>query len=500
MTGPYILAIDQGTTSSRALVVDAQGAVAGAGQEAFAQHYPEPGRVEHDPEEIWQSTLRSIRLALDAAGVEPRGLAGIGITNQRETLVTWDRASGHAIGRAIVWQDRRSAALCERLTGEGHEALVRERTGLTIDPYFTGTKLAWLFEAEPELRARAERGEIAAGTVDSWLIHRLTGGARHLTDFTNASRTALFNIHRGRWDDDLLALFGVPRGVLPGVMPSRAPYGVTKAGVLGAEAPIFAVAGDQQAALFGQACFTTGQAKNTYGTGCFLLANAGAKAPQSAHRLLTSIGAGAGSDGPQYVLEGSIFVAGSLVQWLRDSLGLVRESADIETLAGTVEDSGGVTIVPAFTGLGAPHWDPHARGAILGLTRGTAPGHLARAALEAIALSSAELAEAMQDDLGAPLVELRVDGGAARNHLLMQLQADYLGVPVTRPQNVESTAMGAAYLAGLAAGVWASEDEVASLWRADRTFEPTLGDDERGAKLATWRRAVERSLRWAAPE
>lgn len=500
MDGPYILAIDQGTTSSRALVVDAAGRVAGAGQELFAQHYPEPGRVEHDPDELWQSTLRSIRLALDDARTQPRRIAGIGITNQRETLVTWDRASGNAIGPAIVWQDRRSAALCERLAAEGHEELVRERTGLTIDPYFTGTKLAWLFEAQPELRAAAERGEVAVGTVDSWLIHRLTGGARHLTDFTNASRTALFNIHRGRWDDDLLDVFGVPRAALPAILPSRASYGVTKAGVLGAEIPIFAVAGDQQAALFGQACFAPGEAKNTYGTGCFLLVNAGPKAPRSEHRLLTSLGANAGKDGPEYVLEGSIFVAGSLVQWLRDSLGLVRESADIEALANTVPDSGGVTIVPAFTGLGAPHWDPHARGAILGLTRGTAPGHLARAALEAIALSSAELAEAMQADLGAPLVELRVDGGAARNDLLMQLQADYLGVPVTRPRNVESTAMGAAYLAGLGAGVWSTPDEVASLRETDRTFEPSLSEDERIAKLTTWRRAVERSLRWAAPE
>ncbi|MGE5597359.1 MAG: glycerol kinase GlpK [Hyphomicrobiales bacterium] len=498
MTGPYILAIDQGTTSSRALVVDTAGAIAGIGQEEFTQYYPAPGRVEHEPEEIWESTVNAILAALKAAAIEPRELAGVGITNQRETLVVWDRQSGVALTRAIVWQDRRTADLCAELRAAGHEELVARSTGLTIDPYFTGTKLAWLLREIPDLREAAKNHEVAVGTVDSWLIWKLTDGARHVTDFTNASRTMLFNIQRGRWDDELLGLLDIPREVLPSVQPSRSGFGVTAEEVFGAEVPILAVAGDQQSAVFGQACFERGQAKNTYGTGCFLLANAGKTSVRSSRRLLTSLSANSGRAGPEYVLEGSVFVAGSLVQWLRDGLGIIERSEDVAALARSVADSGGVTVVPAFTGLGAPYWDPHARGAILGLTRGVERGHIARAAEEAIALSSAELVQAMNDDLGEPIHELRVDGGAARDDLLMQLQADYLGIPVVRPQNTESTAMGAAYLAGLGAGIWDSNEQVAALWRPERTFEPEMPEDQRAEKLGQWRRAVERTLGWAA--
>lgn len=499
MTRTYILALDQGTTSSRALVVDAAGAIAGAGQREFTQHYPAPGQVEHDPLEIWASTRDAIEAALEAARCSPRDIAAIGITNQRETLVAWDRRTGEPLGRAIVWQDRRTAPICEELREAGHEPLIQSATGLIIDPYFTGTKLTWLFRERPELRGAAERGDIAAGTVDSWLTWKLTGGARHVTDFTNASRTLLFNIDSCAWDEKLLDIFEVPGSVLPEVLPSRAEFGVTSEEVFGAKVPILAIAGDQQSALFGQACFAEGQAKNTYGTGCFLLANSGAKSVRSANRLLTSVGADAAAGEPRYVLEGSVFVAGSLVQWLRD-VGLIDASSEIEALAASVEDAGGVAIVPAFTGLGAPYWDPHARGAILGLTRGVQRGHIARAALEAIALSSAELALAMSSDLGGEIRELRVDGGAARNDLLMQMQADFLGCPVVRPSNTETTAMGAAYLAGLGAGVWADEDEIRALWQADRVFEPRLSQRERDERLAGWRRAVERSLGWAAAQ
>lgn len=499
MTRKYILAIDQGTTSSRALVVDTAGAIAGPGQREFTQYYPAPGQVEHDPLEIWSSTREAIRDALQAAGCSPGDIAAIGITNQRETLVAWDRRTGEPVGRAIVWQDRRTAPICEELREAGHEPLIQATTGLIIDPYFTGTKLTWLFRERPELRAAAERGEIAAGTVDSWLTWLLTGGARHVTDFTNASRTLLFGIDSGEWDEKLLEVFEVPRSVLPEVLPSQAEFGVTDEDVFGAKVPILAVAGDQQAALFGQACFEEGQAKNTYGTGCFLLANSGAKSVRSANRLLTSLGADARANQPRYVIEGSVFVAGSLVQWLRD-LGFIGSSSEIEALAASVEDNGGVAIVPAFTGLGAPYWDPHARGAILGITRGTERGHIARAALEAIALSSAELALAMSGDLGGEIRELRVDGGAARNDLLMQMQADFLGCPVVRPSNTETTAMGAAYLAGLGAGAWANEEEIRTLWKTDRVFEPRLTQGEREERLAGWRRAVERSLGWAAEQ
>ena len=494
MAEPLILAIDQGTTSSRALVVDARGAVRGVGQLPFKQHFPQPGWVEHDANEIWSSTQTAIAGALGAAATSPQDLAAIGITNQRETVVIWERATGRPVAPAIVWQDRRTADACDALTAAGHERLVQERTGLTLDPYFSGTKLGWIFGHSPELRARAGAGELAAGTIDSWLIWQLTGGGSHVADYTNASRTLLFDIHHQRWDDDLCALLGVPAGILPSAQPSRSNMGVTSESVFGATVPILAAAGDQQSALFGQVCVRPGQAKNTYGTGCFLLANRGADARPSQNRLLTSLSADATAAAPRYALEGSVFVGGSLIQWLRDGLGIISNSADVEGLAATVESTEGVAIIPAFTGLGAPYWDANARGAILGLTRGTTRAHIARAALEAIALSSAELVAAMDADLGHPIDELRVDGGAAANDLLMQMQADFTGVPVLRPTNTETTAMGAAYLAGLEAGVWASEDEVASLWQLDRRFEPAMSDAGRRTRLADWHAAVARIL------
>ena len=500
MPRPYVLAIDQGTTSSRAMVVDSAGNVLATGQQDFTQHFPQPGWVEHDPSEIWDSTVSAIGSALAGAGIEPHELAAVGIANQRETVVVWDRATGEPVHNAIVWQDRRTAAMCDDLRANGHEETFTTLTGLTLDPYFSGTKLAWLLQHDDALRRRAEAGQLAAGTIDSWLVWKLTGGRRHVTDYTNASRTLLFNIMRGRWDETLLGILAIPRAMLPVAQPSQSHFGVTDNEVLGAAIPICGIAGDQQAALFGQAGIVPGVAKNTYGTGCFLLANAGRKPVESTNRMLSSIGANAGLGGPEYVLEGSVFVAGALIQWLRDELGLVERSDEIEELAASVPDSGGVTIIPAFTGLGAPDWDPYARGAILGLTRGTTKAHIARAALEAIALASTELVYCMNADLPQPITELRADGGAARNDLLMQLQADFAGVPVLRPENIETTAMGAAYLAGITAGVWQDAEAIASLWRAERVFEPRTTGEERGERLTGWRRAVERTLGWAAPE
>ena len=464
------------------------------GQQSFRQQFPRPGWVEHDPEEIWSSTQTAIAEALKQAGTAPRELAAVGIANQRETVIAWERASGIAVHNAIVWQDRRTTEHCEALRDAGQEETVRQLTGLTLDPYFSGTKLTWLLREDAGLRRRATAGELAAGTVDSWLLWKLTGGRAHLTDFTNASRTLLFDIRRTRWDEGLCDLFEVPRGLLAEPQPSGASFGHTAEEVLGAEVPIFAVAGDQAAALFGQACFERGQAKNTYGTGCFLLAHAGAEATLSRNRLLTSCAATTSGGPAAYALEGSVFVAGSLVQWLRDELGIIQRSDEIEALAASVPDNGGVTIVPAFTGLGAPYWDPRARGAILGLTRGTTRAHIARAALEAIALSSAELIEAMAADLGAPLGELRVDGGAAANDLLMQMQADFSGIVVQRPANTETTAMGAAYLAGMGAGVWRSGDEVSALARPERRFVPATNASEREVRMRDWRVQVERVL------
>jgi len=495
----YILAIDQGTTSSRAALVDEQGRILAMGQREFPQYFPLEGWVEHDPEEIWQSCLDAIADALSAAGASPTDIAAVGIANQRETVVVWERRSGTPIGRAIVWQDRRSAALCEELRQAGAEPVIRKATGLTLDPYFSATKLAWLLRSDAELRRRAEAGELAAGTVDAWLVWKLTGGRVHATDYTNASRTALFHIGRGRWDDQLCDLFGVPKAMLPRAQPPASPFGFTDPEVFGASVAITGVAGDQQAALVGQVCLRPGQAKNTYGTGAFLLAPAGRRPPLPENGLLLSVGPAASDRAPDYVLEGSVLTAGAVVQWLRDGLGIISRSDEVEALAAAVPDSGGVTFVPAFAGLGTPHWDPHARGLIVGITRGTTREHLARAALEAIAFSVTELLEAFADVLPEPIAELRADGGAARNDLLLQLQADLAGIRVVRPAQTETTALGAAFLAGLGHGMFASLEDLAELWHAERVFEPRMSADERSEHLARWRRAVERSRGWAAP-
>ncbi|HEV8581317.1 MAG TPA: glycerol kinase GlpK [Thermoanaerobaculia bacterium] len=490
---PHILALDQGTTSSRAIVFDESGAEVAMAQREIQQIFPRPGWVEHDPLEIWESQLAVARQALARAGLGAAEVAAVGITNQRETTIVWDRATGTPVGNAIVWQDRRTAEACERLKRRGLEPLFRERTGLVLDPYFSGTKLAWMLEHVSGLRAAA--GRLAFGTVDSWLIWNLTGGALHATDVTNASRTLLFDIRRGDWDDELLAALDVPRGMLPEIRSSSEVYGESVAGLLGAVVPIAGVAGDQQAALFGQACFTPGMAKNTYGTGCFLLMNTGEQAIPSRHELLTSPAWRLGGR-TVYVLEGSVFQAGSVVQWLRDGLGVIRSSAEIEALAASVPDAGGVVLVPAFTGLGAPHWDPYARGALVGITRGTTAAHIARAALEAIAFQVVDVLAAMEADSGVPVAELRVDGGATANGLLMQLQADLAGVPVVRPRVQETTALGAACLAGLAVGVFKDTDEIAARWQIERTFAPALDRDQAAERRVRWNRAVERAKGW----
>jgi glycerol kinase len=490
----HVLALDQGTTSSRAIVFDDSGAAVGVAQREFRQVFPQPGWVEHDPVEIWESQLAVAREALARAGLAARDVAALGLTNQRETVVVWDRATGKPLANAIVWQDRRTADVCDRLKREGREPLFRERTGLLLDPYFSGTKLAWLLDRIPGARDAPER--IAFGTVDSWLLWNLTGGALHATDVTNASRTLLWNLHTADWDGELMAILGVPRAILPEVRASSEIYGETLAGLFGAPIPIAGVAGDQQAALFGQACLAPGMVKNTYGTGCFLLMNTGDHPVQSHNQLLTTPAWRLGAGQTEYALEGSVFVAGAVVQWLRDGLGLIRAAADVEALAASVPDSGGVVLVPAFTGLGAPHWDPYARGALVGITRGTTAAHIARAALEAIAFQVADLLDAMAADSGVPIAELRVDGGAAANDLLMQLQADLAGVPVVRPRVQETTALGAAYLAGLATGVWKDTGEIAARWQVDRTFEPALDRPQAAARRARWNRAVERAKGW----
>jgi glycerol kinase len=491
----FVLALDQGTTSSRAILFDRTGRPISVAQRELRQHYPRPGWVEHDPDEIWSSQLHCARQALGTAGVSASQVAAIGITNQRETTVIWERTSGRPIARAIVWQDRRTSDACARLRELGHEPDLNARSGLVLDPYFSATKVAWLLDHVPGARARADRGELAFGTVDSWLIWNLTG--EHVSDVSNASRTSLFNLAALDWDPQLLSLFAIPGTMLPRVTASSQIVGRARADCLGAEIPVAGNAGDQQAATFGQACFATGMAKNTYGTGCFLLANTGSQPHASTNRLLTTVGWQLGSAPPTYLLEGSVFVGGAVVQWLRDGLGLIRDAAEVEALARQVEDSGGVYLVPAFTGLGAPYWDSGARGAIVGLTRGSTRAHLARAALESIALQSAELLAAMQRDFNGSIGELRVDGGASCNDLLMQMQADALGIPVVRPAVTETTALGAAYLAGLAVGFWSGIEEIASMWSVDRRFEPVLSDDQRQARLSQWRRAVERSRQWA---
>jgi glycerol kinase len=493
---PYILALDQGTTSSRAILFDRQGRICGLSQQAFTQFYPEPGWVEQDAEEIWQSQLAVARAVLRENGVVAGQVAAIGIANQRETTVLWDRKTGAALAPAIVWQDRRTAGACAGLAEDGHSELFEQRTGLRLDPYFSGTKLAWLLAHIPGARQRAEKGELAFGTVDSWLAWKLTGGRAHVTDPSNAARTLLFDIHRGVWDDELLARLDIPAGLLPRVVDSSGVVERIDAGWLGGEIPLAGLAGDQQAATFGQVCLQPGMAKNTYGTGCFLLMNVGESVMPSRHRLLSTVGWRYGGQ-TTYLLEGSVFMGGAVVQWLRDGLGMIASAAEIEPLAASVPDSGGVYLVPAHTGLGAPYWDPYARGALLGLTRGSNRAHIARAALEAIAFQSAEVLIAMEQDAGQPLAELRVDGGAASNNLLLQCQADLLGVPVVRSQITETTALGAAYLAGLAVGFWQDEAELSALWQAERSFEPAISAEQRATALAGWRRAVQRSLNWA---
>jgi glycerol kinase len=490
----FVLALDQGTTSSRSILFDHDGNIVATAQCEFTQHFPRSGWVEHDAEEIWATQAATIAEVLARARCTVDDVVAVGITNQRETTVLWDRATGRPVAPAIVWQDRRTADFCARLKAAGHEAEIARRTGLLLDPYFSGTKLAWLLDSEPRLRARAERGELAFGTIDSWLAWKLSRGAQHITDASNASRTLLLDLATGDWDDYALDLLRIPRAVLPRVVASMLPRGAAVAGIGGREVPLGGIAGDQQAALFGQACFAPGMAKNTYGTGCFMLMNTGLEPLHSANRLLTTIAWQL--DARHYALEGSVFIGGAVVQWLRDGLGLIEKSSDVEALAASVPDTGGVYLVPAFTGLGSPHWDAYARGTMVGLSRGTTRGHIARAALEAIAFQSAEVLNAMQKDAQQPLVELRVDGGGTANDLMMQFQADLLGVPVVRPKVTETTALGAAYLAGLSVGFWDSTAEVAANWKVDRRFDPAMSRDDAEARMRRWSRAVERSRDW----
>ncbi len=509
----YILALDQGTTSSRAIVFDHAGRVVAACQQEFRQLFPQPGWVEHDALEIWATQLAVARkciqkmllrhgligsLAINSvanrAAADP--IAAIGITNQRETTVLWDRTTGQPVANAIVWQDRRTAGRCDQLREQGHAEMIQQKTGLVLDAYFSATKLEWLLNEVPGVRARAERGELAFGTIDAWLVWNLTGGRVHVTDVSNASRTMLFNLNTLQWDDALLALFNIPASVLPAVVASSGVVAQTDAALLGTAIDIGGLAGDQQAATFGQVCLQPGMAKNTYGTGCFMLMNTGSQPVASHNKLLSTVGWQLEA-GTAYCLEGSVFMGGATIQWLRDGLSIIASATDVQALAESVPDSGDVYLVPAFTGLGTPHWDPYARGAMLGLTRGTTRAHIARAALEAIALQSADVLAAMSQDAGLGLQELRVDGGASANDLLMQMQADFSGVPVVRPRVLETTALGAAYLAGLAVGFWSGVTEIASQWQADRRFEPNIRPDERSAKLARWHKALARARDWA---
>jgi glycerol kinase len=490
----FILALDQGTTSSRSILFDSAGTPVATAQREFTQHFPRSGWVEHDAEEIWATQAATIAEVLARARTMPAAVAAVGITNQRETTVLWDRRTGRPVAPAIVWQDRRTADACQQLKAAGLEPEVTRRTGLLLDPYFSGTKLAWLLDNVPGARARAEDGELAFGTIDSWLAWKLSNGRYHVTDVSNASRTLLLNLASAEWDDFMLEQLRIPRAVLPQVVSSSLRQDAPLAMLGAATVPVSGIAGDQQAALFGQACFEPGMAKNTYGTGCFLLMNTGPSPLASANRLLTTIAWR--TDDLRYALEGAVFVGGAVVQWLRDGLGIIERSSDVEALAASVPDSGGVYLVPAFTGLGSPHWDAYARGTMVGLSRGTTRAHIARAALEAIAFQSAEVLFAMQRDARHPLLELRVDGGATANDLLLQFQADLLGVPVVRPQVTETTALGAAYLAGLGVGFWSSPAEVAANWRAERRFEPRMSRDEADSRLRRWSQAVERSRDW----
>ncbi len=493
----YIMALDQGTTSSRAIIFDHTGHILSTAQKEFPQIYPQPGWVEHNPEAIWQTQLSVAQQALSALGASAADIAGIGITNQRETTIIWDRATGEPIYNAIVWQCRRTTELCAALKADGFEASVRAKTGLVLDPYFSGTKVAWLLDNVEGARARAEAGQLAFGTIDTFLMWRLSGGALHITDPSNASRTLLYNIHTLSWDTEILDRLNIPASLLPTVRPSSAVYGQTTADIFGAPVPIAGAAGDQQAASFGQVCYAPGLTKNTYGTGCFMLMNTGEKPTPSPGGLLTTVGWQVGEGGPvAYALEGSVFIAGAAVQWLRDEMQFINSAAEVEALANSVPDTGGVYVVPAFAGLGTPYWDPFARGAIVGLTRGSNRAHIARATLESIAYQSRDVLTTMEHDAGVKLSALRVDGGAAMNNYLMQFQADILGVPVQRPKVNETTALGAAYLAGLAVGFWASTEEIAAQWQLDREYTPQMKTDQREALYAGWQRAVERARGW----
>lgn len=491
----YILALDQGTTSSRAILFDAAGTIVQMAQQEFSQHYPHPGWVEHNPNELFDSQSTVAARCLKQAGIDASDVAAVGIANQRETTVVWNRRTGSPIGNAIVWQDRRTAGFCDSLREQGKADIVAEKTGLVLDAYFSGTKIRWMLDHIPDARRQAEAGELLFGTVDSWLIWNFTKGTEHVTDPSNASRTLLFNIHTGDWDDELLDLMGVPRSMLPRIVPSSGVAGWMHPEFLGHRLPLAGIAGDQQAAAYGNACMQPGMAKNTYGTGCFLLMNTGDVVRPSANHLLSTVAWNTGA-GLRYALEGSVFIAGAVVQWLRDGLQIIRDASELEPLAATVPDNGGVFFVPAFAGLGAPYWDQYARGTLIGLTRGVTRGHLARAAIEAIALQTLDIMDCMARDSGLPLSSLRVDGGASRNNMLMQCQANVLGVPVERPVITETTALGAACLAGLASGFWADEGEIASLWRLDRRFEPAMEEPRRSELLGNWHRAVERSMHW----
>ena len=495
----YVLALDQGTTSSRAILFDHAGRVKAVAQREFEQIFPRPGWVEHDPEEIWTSQISVAIEALSRAEASSKDVACIGITNQRETTVVWDRESGKPIHNAIVWQDRRTADICEQLKKDGKESVIQQRTGLLIDAYFSGTKVAWILDNVPQARQRAEQGKLAFGTVDSWLLWKLTAGRLHITDVSNASRTMLFNLHSGQWDDDLLRLLRIPGSLMPGVRASSEVFAEATTALGLGGIPIAGIAGDQQASLFGQRCTSPGLTKNTYGTGCFMLQNTGTHPAPSANRLLTTVAWKIGET-TEYALEGSVFVGGAVIQWLRDGLGLIRNSADVEPLAASVSDNGGVYFVPAFVGLGAPHWDQFARGAVFGITRGTQAGHLARAALESIAYQVADLLDAMQSDAGTPLSELRVDGGASRNDALMQFQADILGIPVVRPEVTETTALGAAYLAGIGTGFWHGVAEIAAMPRDERRFEPRMPRSQADNLCGRWKEALSRAKAWEKPQ
>ncbi len=493
----FVMALDQGTTSSRAILFDRAGTMLSVAQREFRQIFPQSGWVEHDALEIWESQIAVARQLMIQAGITAADVHAIGITNQRETTVIWERQSGKPIHNAIVWQDRRTAGICDELRNAGHADLIQRKTGLVVDAYFSGTKVCWLLDNVPGAREKAERGELAFGTIDSWLIWNLTGGRKHVTDVSNASRTMLFNLASRQWDDELLQLLNIPKSILPSAEPSSRVYGATAVGLLGDPISISGIAGDQQAALFGQNCIQHGMAKNTYGTGCFMLMNIGNVPKVSNHKLLTTVAWQLGDQQPcEYALEGSIFIAGAAIQWLRDGLGIIKSSADVEKLALSTPDNGGVVVVPAFAGLGAPHWDAYARGTIVGLDRGTTAAHIARATLESIAFQVADVLDAMQADSGVAIKELRVDGGAAANDLLMQFQADILQVPVVRPKVIETTALGAAYLAGLATGYWTGIDELRQVWQADRTFTPSMPNEEVTRRRAYWKRALERAKNW----